>query len=40
MQATAPADAPVGMRRCLKHIQKAVPHLITGYFNPQKEKWR
>jgi pyruvate-formate lyase-activating enzyme len=40
MQAAAPADAPVGMRRCLKHFRKAFPRLIYGYFNPPKEKWQ
>ncbi|MFH1980951.1 MAG: radical SAM protein [Pseudomonadota bacterium] len=39
MQAAAPADPPVGMRRCLSRIHKLFPHLIYGYFNPPKEKW-
>ena len=39
MQAAAPADPPVGMRRCIGRIRKRFPHLIHGYFNPPKEKW-
>lgn len=40
MQAAAPADPPVGMRRCMNHVKKIAPHLIHGYFNPPKEKWK
>lgn len=40
MQAAAPADPPVGMRRCLNRIRMAFPRLIHGYFNPPKEKWQ
>jgi len=39
MQAAAPADPPLGMRRCLNHVKKIAPRLIHGYFNPPMEKW-
>ncbi len=38
-QAMTVRQQPLGMQHCLDRIKKRFPQLMSGYFNPPREKW-